>query len=221
MTDTKKPAKTATTTKPADGRDTEAVGWTAEEKAAMQEHARELKAAAKKGAKAADGEKDLLAKIAEMPEADRVIAERIHKVVSANAPDFLPRTYYGMPAWGRDGKVFCFFQPKEKFKARYATIGFEDKANLDDGAIWPTAFARDEVHRRRRGVAGRPREEGRRLIDRHGPIRASEGGGAEGERAAASMDRMRTGQAAASSSASGSSSISVSAGIGSLGGASP
>ena len=132
MTDTKKPA---------DGRDTAAAGWTDEEKAAMKEHARELKAAAKKGAQAADGEKDLLAKIAEMPEADRVIAERIHKVVKATAPDLTSRTYYGMPAWARDGKVVLFFQPASKFKARYGTIGFEDKAFLDDGAIWPTAFA--------------------------------------------------------------------------------
>ena len=129
------------TTKPADGRDTAAAGWTDEEKAAMKEHARELKAAAKKGAQAADGEKDLLAKIAEMPEADRVIAERIHKVVKATAPDLTSRTYYGMPAWARDGKVVLFFQPASKFKARYGTIGFEDKAFLDDGAIWPTAFA--------------------------------------------------------------------------------
>ena len=132
MTDTKKPA---------DGRDTAAAGWTDEEKAAMKEHARELKAAAKKGAQAADGEKDLLAKVAEMPEADRVIAERIHKVVKATAPDLTSRTYYGMPAWARDGKVVLFFQPASKFKARYGTIGFEDKAFLDDGAIWPTAFA--------------------------------------------------------------------------------
>jgi uncharacterized protein YdhG (YjbR/CyaY superfamily) len=141
MTDTKKPAKTAKSETPGDGRDTASVGWTAEEKAAMKEHARELKAAAKKGAQAADGEKDVLAKIAEMSEPDRVIAERIHKVVKATAPDLTPRTYYGMPAYARDGKVVCFFQPKDKFKARYATIGFEDKAHLDDGTIWPTAFA--------------------------------------------------------------------------------
>ena len=141
MTDTKKPSKATKTAERAQGRDTAAVGWTAEEKAAMQEHARELKAAAKKGAKAADGEKDLLAKIAEMPDADREIAERIHKVVTATAPELMPRTYYGMPAWARDGKVVLFFQPASKFKARYGTIGFEDKAFLDDGAIWPTAFA--------------------------------------------------------------------------------
>jgi uncharacterized protein YdhG (YjbR/CyaY superfamily) len=141
MTDTKKPSRATKTAEPGEGRDTAAVGWTAEEKAAMQEHARELKAAAKKGAQAADGEKDLLAKISEMPDADREIAERIHKVVKATAPDLMPRTYYGMPAYARDGKVVCFFQPKSKFKARYATIGFEDKANLDDGTIWPTAFA--------------------------------------------------------------------------------
>jgi hypothetical protein len=114
MTDTKKPSRATKTAEPGEGRDTAAVGWTAEEKAAMQEHARELKAAAKKGAQAADGEKDLLAKISEMPDADREIAERIHKVVKATAPDLMPRTYYGMPAYARDGKVVCFFQPKSK-----------------------------------------------------------------------------------------------------------
>ncbi len=111
--------------------------FTAEERAAMKERAQELKAEATK----ADGEKALLAKIAQMPASDRALAERIHALVKANAPDLTPRTYYGMPAYARDGKVLCFFQPADKFKARYATLGFEDPATLDDGAMWPTAWA--------------------------------------------------------------------------------
>lgn len=117
-------------------------GFTAEERAAMKERARELKAEtrAKKGK--ADGESDLLAKIAEMPEADRVIAERIHAIVKANAPSLSPKTWYGMPAYAdKDGKVVCFFQSAAKFNARYATFGFNDTANLDDGAMWATSFA--------------------------------------------------------------------------------
>jgi uncharacterized protein YdhG (YjbR/CyaY superfamily) len=116
-------------------------GWTDEELAAMKEHNKELKAAARRSANAADGERDVLAKIAEMPEADRVMAERIHQIVMANAPDLVPRTYYGMPAYARDGKVVCFFQPAAKFKARYASIGFDDNARLDDGDMWPVAWA--------------------------------------------------------------------------------
>ena len=112
-------------------------GFTAEERAAMKERARELKAAAGK----ADGEADVLAKIAEMPEADRAIAERLHVIVKAGAPGLSPRTWYGMPAYAKDGKVVCFFQSAQKFKTRYATIGFSDAANLDDGFMWPTAFA--------------------------------------------------------------------------------
>jgi uncharacterized protein YdhG (YjbR/CyaY superfamily) len=112
-------------------------GFTDEERAAMRERARELKASAGK----ADGESDVLAKIAEMPEPDRVMAERLHAVVKASAPDLSPRTWYGMPAYAKDGKVVCFFQSAEKFKARYATFGFSDKANLDEGAMWPTSFA--------------------------------------------------------------------------------
>lgn len=122
-------------------RETPAEGWTDEERAAMKEHARELKAAAKRGAARADGEADVLAKIAEMPESDRDMAERIHRVVKANAPDLDPRTWYGMPAYAKDGKVLCFFQAAAKFKARYATFGFNDVANLDDGSMWPTAWA--------------------------------------------------------------------------------
>ncbi len=112
-------------------------GFTAEEKAAMRERARELKAAAGK----AEAESDVLAKIAEMAEPDRAMAERLHAIVKASAPDLSPKTWYGMPAYAKDGKVVCFFQSAEKFKARYATFGFNDTANLDDGAMWPTAFA--------------------------------------------------------------------------------
>jgi uncharacterized protein YdhG (YjbR/CyaY superfamily) len=114
--------------------------WTDEERAAMQEHARELKAAkARKGKE--DGERDVLDKIAAMPDADRRMAERIHEIVKANAPDLTPRTWYGMPAYARDGKLVCFFQAAAKFKARYATFGFEQGANLDEGSMWPTAYA--------------------------------------------------------------------------------
>jgi uncharacterized protein YdhG (YjbR/CyaY superfamily) len=116
-------------------------GFTAEEKAAMRERAKELKAAAGK----ADGERDLLAKIAEMPAADRAMAERLHAIVMASAPDLSPRTWYGMPAYAKDGKVVCFFKAASKFNARYATFGFSDEANLDDGAMWPTDFALKEL----------------------------------------------------------------------------
>jgi uncharacterized protein YdhG (YjbR/CyaY superfamily) len=109
-------------------------GFTAEERDAMKERARELKSAG------GDTEGEVLAKIAEMPEADRVIAERIHAIVKASAPELTPRLYYGMPAYAKGGKVLCFFQPASKFKARYATLGFNDPANLDEGSMWPTAF---------------------------------------------------------------------------------
>lgn len=122
-------------------RDTPAEGWTDEERAAMKEHAAELKRAAKRGAARADGEADVRAKIAEMPESDRVMAERIHEIVTASAPDLVPRTWYGMPAYARDGKVICFFQAADKFKARYATFGFNDVAALDEGTMWPTSWA--------------------------------------------------------------------------------
>jgi uncharacterized protein YdhG (YjbR/CyaY superfamily) len=117
--------------------------WTDEERAALQETAKERKAAKRRGGKAskADGEADLRAKIAEMPDGDRVIAERIHAVVMATAPDLEPRTWYGMPAWAKDGKVLCFFTPGEKFKERYASFGFQATANLDDGSMWPTSWA--------------------------------------------------------------------------------
>jgi uncharacterized protein YdhG (YjbR/CyaY superfamily) len=116
-------------------------GFTAEEKAAMRERAKEMKATASKE----EAEKDVLAKIKEMPKADRVIAERLHAIVKDTAPDLAPRTWYGMPAYARDGKVVCFFQSAAKFKSRYATLGFSDRANLDKGDMWPTSFALREL----------------------------------------------------------------------------
>jgi uncharacterized protein YdhG (YjbR/CyaY superfamily) len=122
----------------------ESNGFTAEEREAMRERSRELKAArANKGK--ADGERDVLAKIAAMKGADRALAERLHGIIEATAPDLSPRTWYGMPAYARDGKVVCFFQSAQKFKTRYATLGFSDKANLDEGAMWPTSFALKEL----------------------------------------------------------------------------
>jgi uncharacterized protein YdhG (YjbR/CyaY superfamily) len=118
-------------------------GFTAEEKAAMKDRVRELKAA-RRGSKA-DGEADLLEKVAEMPEPDRAMAERIHALVKETAPSLAPRTWYGMPAYAKDGDVICFFQSASKFKARYATFGFNHKAQLDDGAMWPTSFALTEL----------------------------------------------------------------------------
>ena len=117
-------------------------GFTDDEKAAMRERAREVKA--ERGGKA-DGESDLLAKIAEMPDADRVMAGRLHTLIKSSAPELSPRTWYGMPAYALDGKVVCFFQSAHKFKSRYATFGFSDKASLDDGAMWPTSFALKEL----------------------------------------------------------------------------
>ena len=116
-------------------------GFTAEERAAMKERAQELKAEARK----ADGESALLAKIAEMPEPDRAMGTRLHEIVKANAPNLEPKTWYGMPAYAKDGKVVCFFQSADKFKSRYATFGFNDTANLDEGAMWPTSFAVKEL----------------------------------------------------------------------------
>ena len=117
--------------------------FTDEERAAMRDRAQELKAGARRGSRAgkADGESDVLAKIAEMPEPDRAMAERLHALIKANTPALSPRTWYGMPAYAKDGKVVCFFQSAQKFKSRYATFGFSDKANLDEGAMWPTSFA--------------------------------------------------------------------------------
>ncbi|MCA1569961.1 MAG: DUF1801 domain-containing protein [Chloroflexi bacterium] len=134
MTATKKSAKRPT------ARDTSSKVWTDEERDAMQDHAREMKATRGRKGKA-DGEADVLAKIADMPEPDRSMAERIHAIVKANAPDLASKTWYGMPAYAKDGKVVCFFQAAAKFKARYATFGFNDDANLDEGTMWPTSFA--------------------------------------------------------------------------------
>ncbi len=142
-------------------------GFTDEERAAMKERAQELKAAPRRGQRAdkantdkantdkantdkangdrADGDSEVLAKIAQMSEHDRVLAERLHAIIEATAPDLSPRTWYGMPAYAKDGNVICFFQPAQKFKTRYATLGFSDKANLDDGAMWPTYYALSEL----------------------------------------------------------------------------
>jgi uncharacterized protein YdhG (YjbR/CyaY superfamily) len=131
MEDTQKSAKRTT----ASGK--KSPGFTAEERAAMKERAKELKAAANK----ADEERAVLAKIAEMLEPDRAMAERLHAVIKASAPALSPKLWYGMPAYEKDGKVVCFFQPAQKFNSRYATFGFNDDANLDEGTMWPTSFA--------------------------------------------------------------------------------
>jgi len=115
--------------------------FTAEERAAMRDRAREVAAEARAGRDRAAGERELLARIAEMPEPERALATRLHELVAAAAPQLAPKTWYGMPAWARDGKVVCFFQSAGKFKSRYATLGFSDEARLDDGDLWPTAFA--------------------------------------------------------------------------------
>jgi uncharacterized protein YdhG (YjbR/CyaY superfamily) len=125
------------------GASTSVSGFTEEEQAAMKERAREMKA--RRSASPEDGERDVLAKIAEMQASDRVMAERIHALIKANAPTLSPRTWYGMPAYSRDGQVVCFFQSASKFKTRYATLGFSDEANLDEGRMWPTGFALTEL----------------------------------------------------------------------------
>ena len=139
---TPKSAKNAAATK---GKPRE--GFTDEEREAMKERTRELKTETRRGSRAAkaDGETDVLAKIAEMQAPDRVLAERLHAIIKANAPALSPKTWYGMPAYAKDGKVVCFFQAAQKFKTRYATFGFNDAANLDDGALWPVAFALTEL----------------------------------------------------------------------------
>jgi uncharacterized protein YdhG (YjbR/CyaY superfamily) len=145
MTTKKAPRKKSAKKTAASGKST---GFTAEERAAMKEHAQELRTEARRGRRSTkkDGESHLLAKVAEMSETDRAIAERVHAIVTANAPDLSPKTWYGMPAYAnKDGKVVCFFQSADKFKSRYATFGFNDSANLDDGSMWPTAFALKKV----------------------------------------------------------------------------
>ena len=138
MSAAKKPAKRATSA------DKSYEGFTEEERSAMKDHAQDMKAASRRKAQAsadADAEGDVLAKIAEMNDTDRAMAERIHAVIKASAPSLTPRLYYGMPAYAKDGKVLCFFQPAQKFKTRYGTLGFNDPANLDEGNMWPTYFA--------------------------------------------------------------------------------
>jgi uncharacterized protein YdhG (YjbR/CyaY superfamily) len=120
-------------------------GFTDAEQAAMKERAKELKAEARANKNKADGESDLLAKIAEMPEPDRAMAQRLHEIIKASAPALSPKTWYGMPAYAKDGKVVCFFQSAQKFNSRYATFGFSDTANLDEGAMWSTSFALKEL----------------------------------------------------------------------------
>jgi uncharacterized protein YdhG (YjbR/CyaY superfamily) len=141
MTDTRRSAKSTTAT------DKRSEGFTDEERAAMKQRAKELKAEARRGRGAgkADGEREVLAKIAEMTEPDRAMAERLHMIVKASAPALSPKTWYGMPAYAKDGKIVCFFQPAQKFKERYATFGFSDAAKLDEGAMWPVAFALTEL----------------------------------------------------------------------------
>jgi uncharacterized protein YdhG (YjbR/CyaY superfamily) len=132
--------QTRTSTKRTAGK---ASGFTDEERAAMKERSREARRGS--GASKADGESEVLAKIAEMSDSDRAMAEGVHAIVKANAPELVPRTWYGMPAYAKGGDVVCFFQPAQKFKARYGTLGFSDKANLDDGAMWPSSYALTEL----------------------------------------------------------------------------
>jgi uncharacterized protein YdhG (YjbR/CyaY superfamily) len=141
MNDAKKPARSTT------ARDKTFEGFTAEERAAMKDHAKELKAAARRGPREAEAdlESDVLAKIAEMPQADRVMAERLHALIKASAPALSPRLWYGMPAYAKAGKIICHFQPAQKFKTRYPTLSFSDQANLDEGAMWPVAYALTEL----------------------------------------------------------------------------
>jgi uncharacterized protein YdhG (YjbR/CyaY superfamily) len=139
--DTQQPANSTTAT------DKTFTGLTDEERGAMKERTKELKTEARRGRRAgkADAEREVLAKIAEMPESDRAMAERLHAIIKASAPALTPKTWYGMPAYAKDGKVVCFFQPAQKFKTRYAMFGFNDTANLDEGAMWPVTFALTEL----------------------------------------------------------------------------
>ena len=143
----RKPAKKGTKTSATTATGKASQGFTDAERAAIKERAQELRAAARRGPRAgkADGEHAVLAKIAEMPEPDRAMAERLHAIIKASAPALSPKTWYGMPAYAKDGKVVCFFQSAQKFKTRYASFGFSDAANLDKGALWPVAFALKEL----------------------------------------------------------------------------
>ncbi|WP_329578954.1 iron chaperone [Streptomyces sp. NBC_01361] len=151
MTNTQRTAKSTTksvkSTTGAGTADKTYDGFTEEERGAMKERAKELKASSRRGSRTAkaDGDSEVRAKIAEMPEADRALAERIHDIVRTSAPDLAPKLWYGMPAYARDGKVVCFFQSAQKFKSRYATLGFSDLAKLDDGTMWPSAYALTEL----------------------------------------------------------------------------
>lgn len=137
--DTQESAKSTSVSK------TKSEGFTAEEQAAMKARAKELKAESRANKKKADGESDVLAAIAEMPEPDRTMAKRLHEIITTSAPDLWPKTWYGMPAYAKDGKVVCHFQSAQKFNTRYATLGFSDAANLDEGTLWPVAFALKEL----------------------------------------------------------------------------
>jgi uncharacterized protein YdhG (YjbR/CyaY superfamily) len=139
MKDTQKSARSTT----AVGKTSQ--GFTDEERAAMKNRAQELKAEARASKNKAEGESDVFARIAEMPEPERAMARRLHEIITASAPSLSPRLWYGMPAYARDGKIVCFFQSAQKFKTRYATLGFMDTANLDEGAMWPTSFALTEL----------------------------------------------------------------------------
>ncbi|MGW6361916.1 hypothetical protein ACWFR5_43770 [Streptomyces sp. NPDC055092] len=148
MTNTQRTTKIATGATGTVTADKKYDGFTDEERGAMKERAKELKAPSRRGSRTAkaDGDSEVRAKIAEMPEADRVIAERIHDIVRTSAPDLAPKLWYGMPAYAREGKVVCFFQSAQKFKSRYATLGFSDLAKLDDGTMWPSAYALTELN---------------------------------------------------------------------------
>ncbi|MFE5026065.1 iron chaperone [Streptomyces sp. NPDC056656] len=147
MTNTQRTTKSAKSTTGTVTADKTYDGFTEEERGAMKERAKELKASSRRGSRTAkaDGDSEVRAKIAEMPEADRALAERIHDIVKTSAPDLAPKLWYGMPAYARDGKVVCFFQSAQKFKSRYATLGFSDLAKLDDGTMWPSAYALTEL----------------------------------------------------------------------------
>ncbi len=144
----KKPTRTGTRRSTPNATRETSDRFTAEERDAMRERAKEMKASARRGERASkqDGESDVLSKIAEMSEPDRTMVERIHAIIKAAAPDLAPRTWYGMPAYAKDGNVICFFQSAQKFKSRYATLGFSDKAHLDEGSMWPNAYALTELN---------------------------------------------------------------------------
>ena len=141
---TKKATQESTTSTAASNKKSK--GFTAEERAAMRERAKEQKAEARANQNRAEGESDVLAKIAELPEPERAMAQRVHAIITASAPALAPKTWYGMPAYAKDGKIVCFFQSAQKFNTRYATLGFNDTANIDEGVMWPTAYALTELN---------------------------------------------------------------------------